>query len=175
MTEPVIQALSPATGADFRAMMSTFPTGVAVVSAFEHGGRPRGMTCSSLCSVAVDPPSLLVCLRGGSPTLDAVLGTGAFAVNLLHAGAVATAELFASGNPHRFDLVDWRDPSGAGGPHLIGDAHTTADVEVTQTRNVGDHCVVFGLVQRVVTHRELPPLLYGRREFRGWGRLPQPN
>ncbi|MFF7992077.1 flavin reductase family protein [Kitasatospora xanthocidica] len=168
MSEHAIQTQPAATGAGFRDMMSTFPTGVSVVSAFEYGGRPRGMTCSSVCSVALEPPTLLVCLRSGSPTLDAVLGTGAFAVNLLHTGARPTAELFASGTPHRFDLVDWEDLPGAGGPHLVADAHSIADCEVSLTQRLGDHVVVFGLVRRITRHRPLPPLLYGARQFRGW-------
>lgn len=42
------------------------------------------MTCLSLCSVNVDPPTLLVCLRAQSPTLVAILRCGTFATNLLH-------------------------------------------------------------------------------------------
>src|SRR5439155_979792 len=47
----------------FRAMMSAFPTGVAVVTTTDADGRPHGMTCSSVCSVTLEPPTLLVCLR----------------------------------------------------------------------------------------------------------------
>src|SRR6266540_7393763 len=59
--------------ADFQALMASFPSGVAIVTATGSDGKPYGMTCSSLCSVALTPPTLLVCMRNGSPTLDAVL------------------------------------------------------------------------------------------------------
>ena len=49
-----------AAAADFRAFMCTFPSGVAVVTAEDTGGRPFGMTCSSVSCVAMSPPTLLV-------------------------------------------------------------------------------------------------------------------
>lgn len=94
-------------------------------------GKPYGMTCSSLCSVALTPPTLLVCLRGGSPTLDAVLVRAAFTVNLLHDRARPAADLFASGKPDRFGQIAWRHDDAAGGPHLIEHAHVIADCDVS--------------------------------------------
>ncbi|MEU0743775.1 flavin reductase family protein [Streptomyces sp. NPDC006134] len=148
--------------------MSGFPTGVSVVSATGPQGVPRGMTCSSVCSVSVEPPVLLVCLRDESPTLDTVLRSGSFAVNLLHAGARECAQLFASGNPHRFKLVPWECDSLAAGPHLVADAHTVADCEVVLTQRMGDHVTVYGEVRRVTGRAEREPLLYGLRRFHSW-------
>ncbi|TDV49664.1 flavin reductase family protein [Actinophytocola oryzae] len=167
MREPMGGAVAPVDSGRFRALMATFPTGVAVVTATEVDGSPRGMTCSSVCSVSVRPPTLLVCLREGSPTLSAVLGLAGFAVNLLHDEARPVAELFASGDPDRFDRVGWaRDPSFAG-PHLVDDAHTIADCRVTRTVRVGDHAVVFGEVHRLDLPTASPPrpLLYGLRRY----------
>ncbi|WP_253878587.1 flavin reductase family protein [Actinomadura rupiterrae] len=152
----------------FRAMMRGFPTGVAIVTALDLAGRPWGMTCSSVCSVTMDPPTLLVCLRSGSPTLDAVVRRGEFAVNLLDDGAQATAELFASGDPHRFDRVGWHLGDGAAGPHLPEDAHAVADCRAGMRLPVGDHVVVFGEVREVVNRTGRRPLLYGLRRYSAW-------
>lgn len=160
---------SKATSPRFRAFMAGFPTGVAVVTAVdprEH--RPWGMTCSSLCSVAVDPPTLLVGMRVGSPTLDAVLASGAFAVNLLHAAGRPTAELFASGAQDRFRTTAWDRPDGAAGPHLVKDAHSVADCAVARTVRCGGQRIVFGEVVRLTEFGDAPPLLYGRRRFASW-------
>ncbi|WP_037934652.1 flavin reductase family protein, partial [Streptomyces sp. SPB78] len=54
--------------ADLRPLMSAFPSGVGVVTALDENAVPRGMTCSSLASVALDPAVLVVCLRAGGPT-----------------------------------------------------------------------------------------------------------
>jgi flavin reductase (DIM6/NTAB) family NADH-FMN oxidoreductase RutF len=153
---------------DFRALMARFPTGVAVVTTLDEHGAPRGMTVSSVCSVTLSPPTLLVCLRKGSPTLDAVLEQGRFAVNFLHGQAQTVAELFASGAPDRFDLIPWELPPDAGGPHLHEDAHSVADCRVSRTEHVGDHIVVFGEVFAVSERQDRAPLVYGLREYRSW-------
>ena len=148
---------------DYRDLMSAFPTGVAVVTSIDESGRPRGMTCSSLSSVTLLPPTLLACLRTGSATLDAVQYHGGFAVNLLHARGRRAAELFSSAVGDRFGLVRWRR-SGSGLPWLVADAFALAECIVSGTAEVGDHTVVFGEVDKVVmTHQT--PLLYGMRRF----------
>ena len=168
MTAPP-RAITDAPPVDLRPFFATFPTGVGVITALASDGRAWGMTCTSMCSVTLRPPTLLACLRRGSPTLDAVLASDAFALNLLHEDGRPTAELFASGAVDRFARVAWDVPAGGGGPHLVEDAHAVADCRVARTQVVGDHVVVFGEVRRV-THREEPPrpLLYGLRRYGRW-------
>ncbi|MGW6010644.1 flavin reductase family protein [Streptomyces sp. NPDC055210] len=168
---PGSDAVTVRTGAgpvDLRPLMASFPTGVAIVTAREGAARPWGMTCTSLCSVSLRPAILLVCLRTGSPTLAAALGSGAFAVNLLRHDARPTAELFASGEPDRFARTDWSEPRACAGPHLHTAAHAVADCTVTRSETIGDHDAVFGEVV-AITQRSTPaPLLYGLHEYRTW-------
>ncbi|WP_438289712.1 flavin reductase family protein [Streptomyces sp. HUAS TT7] len=146
--------------------MSSFPTGVAVVTTLDTEGLPRGMTCNSVASVTLTPPTLLVSLRAGSATLEAVVAHGSFAVNLLHSGGQRTAELFAGPDPDRFSRVCWRrSPSGL--PHLADAAFAVADCRVSGLLDVGDHTVVFGEVG-AISHADGTPLLYGLRRFTAW-------
>lgn len=157
--------------ATFRALMAGFPSGVGIVTTIDPvNGRPWGLTCSSICSASLDPPTVLVCLRTGSPTLAALLRRATFAVNLLHSGARSAAELFASGDPLRFDKVRWVHETGLGGPHLVDDAHAVADCHLVRQVMVGDHVVAFGEVVGV-EHPSGPaarPLLYGERQYVPW-------
>jgi flavin reductase (DIM6/NTAB) family NADH-FMN oxidoreductase RutF len=153
---------------EFRDMMSGFPSGVTVVTAIGPDDLPRGMTCSSVCSVSLSPPTIVVCLRCGSPTLEGVLSSGAFALNLLHSRAESVAVLFASGDPQRFETTPWRADPTAGGPHLVRDAQSVADCSVTLTQRIGDHVAVFGRIRLITRHEQHSPLLYGLREFRPW-------
>lgn len=153
--------------ADLRRLMAGFPTGVSVVTALAADGSPRGMTCTSLCSVALDPPTLLVCLRRGSPTLEGVLESGTMSVNLLHRQARSVAELFGSGAPDRFERVPWV-PAPNGGLHLVEAAHTVADCVVGDRQEVGDHTVVMARVALVTSLRVPAPLLYGMRRYGTW-------
>ncbi|MFJ2770403.1 flavin reductase family protein [Streptomyces sp. NPDC087300] len=156
---------------EFREMMASFPTGVSVVTARDGSAAPRGMTCSSLCSLSVDPPTLLTCLRTESPTLRAVLASGAFAVNLLHGEADWVAALFASGAPDRFEKVAWRPVGHTRSPALIEAAHAVAECTVARTHPSGDHVIVVGTVRAVERFRGFgreSALLYGFRRYGEW-------
>ncbi|MGM1065264.1 flavin reductase family protein [Saccharothrix sp. Mg75] len=145
--------------------MTGYFTGVTVVTAFSGSGRPHGLTCNSLVSVTLDPPTLLVCLDQGAGTLAAVRETGAFAVNLLAERGRATAERFASPAPDRFASVAWeRSPHGV--PVLVDDVLSVAECAVADLHRVGDHTVVFGRILDI-ENRPGSPLLYGRRTFSG--------
>ena len=168
MSKVPVELPSAVPVSSFRALMAQFPSGVAIVTALDGDGRPWGMTCSSVCSVTPDPPTLLVCLRDQSPTLGAILERAAFTVNLLHQHAQPVAELFASGAPDRFDRIRWDISPTAGGPHLPQYATATADCKVSRTERVGDHVVVFGEIVHVSVRSDNVPLLYGLRQYHAW-------
>ncbi|MEU6466926.1 flavin reductase family protein [Streptomyces sp. NPDC046976] len=154
----------------FRRVMGSFPTGVTVVTAPAEDG-PRGMTCSSLTSVCLRPPTLAVCLRTASSTLGAALRQGGFAVNLLHGGAERVARAFSTDVPDRFALVGWR-MSEKGLPLLTDDVCAYAQCEVSRTLEAGDHTMVLGTV---IDAGVVPgtPLVYAHRSFRPWDALPR--
>ena len=155
------------TAAAYRILMSAFPTGVAVVTACDGAGRPHGMTCTSLSSVSVEPPTLLVCLQTSSGTLRALLESQHFAVNLLHHRGREAATVFASADPLRFMRRVWRPSRLTGAPQLEEDAFATAECAVSGTLRVADHVVVLG---RVLDVEQCPdrPLLYGLRQYSHW-------
>lgn len=153
---------------EFRSLMAGHPSGVTVVTAGGRDREPWGMTCSSVCSVTVEPPTLLAGLRAESPTLRAALDTGAFAVNFLHLGGQDTAELFASGAADRFGRVAWELPEDAAGPHLPEAARAVADCRITRTVRVGAQVMVFGQVDSIRDLSDALPLLYGMRRYSAW-------
>jgi flavin reductase (NADH) len=152
---------------DYRQLMSAFPTGVAVVTTLASDGTPHGMTCSSLSSVTLHPPTLLACLRTGSATLEAVRERGSFAVSLLHARGEPAAHIFAAPMPDRFERVVWRAAPGSGLPWLVEDGFAFADCVLVGCLPVGDHTIVLGEVA-AVTQAKDTPLLYGLRRYSPW-------
>ena len=54
------------------------------------------MTCSSLTSVCLEPPTVLVSLATRSPTLGHALASGVFGVTLLDVEAREVAQRFAT-------------------------------------------------------------------------------
>ncbi|AJE43566.1 flavin reductase family protein [Streptomyces nodosus] len=158
---------SPVDAEAYRAFMSSFPTGVSVVTTVDEDGRPRGMTCSSLSSVSLRPPVLSVCLSVTSKTLGALCAHGYFGVNLLGVGASPVARLFADSSLSHFERVPWQPVGSAGLPRLGEDIVAFAACRVADAKVVGDHVVVFGEVFGTDCAVGAP-LLYGRRQFVGW-------
>ncbi|WP_080678073.1 flavin reductase family protein [Salinispora pacifica] len=148
----------------FRTFMRGYVTGVAVVTSTGADDQPHGLTCNSLASVTMDPPTLLVCLDTCSGTLAAIRERDSFMVNLLHAAARQTAEMFAAPRPDRFGAVAWRLSPRRALPWLAEDAFAAAECDVVDLRTVGDHVVVFGRVVKAAGG-EGRPLLYGRRSY----------
>ena len=145
--------------AQFRQLMGRFATGVSVVTARGAGGHPAGMTASSVASVSLDPPLLLVAVDRQNDMHDALLAAADFAINILAADQEAMARRFAAVEANRFDGVGYRE--GRRGVPLIDGA--LAHIECAKHAAVpsGDHTVFFGLVTGgEVSERR--PLLYYR-------------
>ena len=92
----------------FFAIMSAFPTGVAIVTTLAEDGTPRGLTTNAVCSVSADPPLLLVCVDRESRTLAALEHSKRFVVNFVADGRHDLARLFASKADDKFAQVSWR-------------------------------------------------------------------
>jgi len=152
---------------DYKAVMSAFPTGVAVITSTALDGRPHGITCSSLVSVTLTPPTLLVCIRSNSPTLAALRDRQEFAVNLLHVRGQFAATLFATPVGDRFSRVRWSPSHACGLPWLHHDAFAVAECRLSATIPVKDHVMVLGEVVNTSRSADLP-LLYGMRQFSAW-------
>jgi flavin reductase (DIM6/NTAB) family NADH-FMN oxidoreductase RutF len=82
----------------YRKLSST----VSIVSAMSDDLGPLGLTVSSVSSLSLEPPLLLVCLAHHSKTLQAALDNGRFAVHVLQSHQHELATEFATLNTHRF-------------------------------------------------------------------------
>lgn len=145
--------------------MGAFPTGVAVVTARLSGGAPVGLTVNSFTSVSLEPLLVLVCLDHRAASHDAIVESGAFAVNLLPAGAAAVSDAFAAPDrEERFKDLPWRE-AATGSPVLEG-ALGCLDCRIHQTHVAGDHTIVVGRVLACEVRHEAP-LVYHRGRYAG--------
>jgi flavin reductase (NADH) len=158
----------------FRRIMSAVPTGVAVVTSFDTAGTPRGLTCSALCSVSVDPPLLLLCVNSGCGSLRAIRASNGFVVNFLRAGRDSISQLFASPSPDKFARVRWRRSASTGLPWLTEDTIAHADCRLVSDIEAGDHCILIGvLVSGSAPPPAVQPLLYWQRRYASWPVSPE--
>jgi flavin reductase (DIM6/NTAB) family NADH-FMN oxidoreductase RutF len=163
--EPGEPGVDPAT---FRSVMGTLPTGVTVVTTVDADGRPRGMTCSAVCSVSMTPPMLLVCLNRTSPVLQAILDTGLFLVNVLRNNREDVSTLFATPRENRFAAARWRAAPATGLPLIHDDTVAHAECRMTTAIEAGDHVVVFGTILAGDSQANGTPLMYWRRRYAPW-------
>ena len=163
-TEPVEEATvrPPAEVDAFRLAMREFVSGVAIVAAGQGAAR-SGCTATSLCSLSLEPPSLIVCLARASATLKTLCHEGVFGVSLLGEAHADLAARFAGRSglrgAARFEGCDVAALS-TGAPLLQG-AVAMIDCEVEEAIERHTHAIVIG---RVVAAKATggQPLLHWR-------------
>jgi flavin reductase (DIM6/NTAB) family NADH-FMN oxidoreductase RutF len=150
----------------FREIMSAFPSGVVILTAFGDDGGPRGLTVSAFCAASLHPPLALVCIDKTSNTLPAVQHTGGFTANILAAGREALARRMATKVSDKFDGLAWRRPEMAlGGPILEADSAAYAVCALRDTIEAGDHWVLIGQVTEGKHREGVAPMVFSRRVY----------
>ncbi len=148
-----------------RQAMRRWVSGVSIVSTL-YQDQPYGMTVSSLTSVSLDPPYILVSLARDARTRQAVLQAGFFGVTLLAEDQADLSERFAGlvDSPERFAGV--KTFTLVTGAPLLNEGLAHLDCRVAQTLEVGTHTLVIGAVQAAQKGREAYPLVYFNRDYR---------
>lgn len=135
----------------YRACMAETISGVYLITTDGPGGR-FGLTASSLQSLCLDPPTLLISVQHRSPALEAILTNGVFAVNTLGQGDTPVADVFAgrpqSGQPFDFACAEWT--TGTLGCALLETALIQFECKVTENFPVHDHQVIIGSVENCI-------------------------
>jgi flavin reductase (DIM6/NTAB) family NADH-FMN oxidoreductase RutF len=150
---------------EFFAIMSAFPTGVAIVTTLDEDGEPKGLTTNAICSVSADPPMLLVCVDKTSRTLAALRHARRFVVNFMSDGCADLCALFASKADDKFAAVAW-EPGLGGVPCLVEQALAIAECRTEQELEAGDHLILTGVVEAGrPPDPERVPILYYRRSY----------
>ncbi len=135
----------PLDAARFRHTMSQLATGVTVVTARAPRGRAVGITASSVTSLSLDPPMLLVCVGRDAEIHDVLLEAERFGVSVLGARQILLAQRFADrGRQH---LEDGESVTSPGGVPLI--PGTLARIECRRRAHLagGDHTIVTGTLE----------------------------
>ncbi|MEU9111485.1 flavin reductase family protein [Streptomyces sp. NPDC048483] len=161
--------VAPAPRVDDAAMrdaLSSFCTGVAVITVRRPDGRPAGMAVQSFASVSLDPPLVCFCPAKTSTTWPKISAAGRFAVNLLAADQQELCRRFAVTGGDKFTGVDWR--AGLNGAPLLTTAPATIECDLVDTLPGGDHVIALGRVTALTPAdrvRDADPLLYFRRAY----------
>jgi len=156
--------------AEFRAAMSGFATTVCVVTA-RRGKEQIGRTVTSILSLSMNPPTILVSIDIMSRLADLIAKTGRFSLAMLANDQAAVADAFAGqlAPEERFNTANWSHwPSGQ--PMLLG-AVTALDCDVIGSMETGTHVLFAGAVIEAETTTSRSPLLWQRHGYHGVGGL----
>lgn len=156
----------PVSSADFRGAMRHLTGGVSIITA----GRGRditGMTVTSVTSLSVEPPTLLVSINRDASSFPLIKRHGAFGVNILNADQLDIAERFAGKGglkgADRFAGSQWVT-SVSGVPLLVG-ALSVFDCEVEEILERHSHGIVIGRVRDVRNSTRNAALAYWHGQY----------
>lgn len=145
----------------FRGAMRQLTGGVSVITA-GRGKDISGMTVTSVSSLSVDPPALIVSVSRTASSLPLVKRYGFFGVNILASDQLDIAERFAGKGglkgAERFADAKWITRS-SGVPLLVG-ALAAIDCEVEEVIERHSHAIVIGRVRDVEVSARHAALAY---------------
>lgn len=140
----------PVSSADFRGAMRHLTGGVSVITA-GRGKHISGMTVTSVTSLSVEPPTLLVSINRDASSFPLIRRHGAFGVNILNADQLDIAERFSGKGglkgADRFAGTQWVT-AVSGVPLLVG-ALSAFACEVEEIVERHSHGIVIGRVRDI--------------------------
>ena len=152
------------TADEFRRTLGHLVAGVTVVTVNESDGRACGMTASSLTSLSLDPPMLLVCVGKIALLHDAIVRAPTFAISVLAEDQADLARYFAGRDRHEIDVTRAdarRTPTGL---RLLKDALAHLECARAAVYEGGDHSIVTATVEWAHA-RDGAPLVYFRSRY----------
>lgn len=162
--------IAPELNADhMRQVLGHFCSGITVITASAHDGKPIGFTCQSFSSLSLDPPLVSFSPARTSATWPQIRSADSFAINVLGAHSDGVSHQFARSGTDKFSGVRWA-PGTFGAPILDG-AIAWAECRLWAEYDGGDHTIVAAQVLSLHADHTKGALLY----YRGAYHLPVPH
>jgi len=151
---------------DFRGAMRQLTGGVSVITA-GRGKDISGMTVTSVSSLSLDPPALIVSVNRGASSWPLVKRYGFFGVNILTADQIDVAERFAGKDglkgAERFAGAQWT--TRVSGVPLLSGTLAAIDCEVEEIVERHSHAIVIGRVLDLQLSTRTAALAYWQGQY----------
>ncbi|MBX5272661.1 flavin reductase [Rhizobium sp. NLR17b] len=141
-----------------------YPVAVAVAC---DGEEQNGRTVTSVISLSVNPPRLLISIDTTSRMVDLVTTTKKFSVSMLSCGQQNIADAFSG-------KLDTKNPFGVGrwtkwpsGSLKLAEATLAMDCELVGSVDMADHILFVGAVVEAQIDQMKLPLLWTNRTYAG--------
>lgn len=142
--------------------------GATCIITAQHDGKRGGLTVTSVTSVAIEPPELLVCVNINTSAWPLIEKSGRFGVNVLTLAQQQSALQFAGvgqlNGDQRYSNANWTEHNGI---WLLDEAPAVFACEVSEIIIRHSHALVLGSVQyvRCSTDTNTQPMLYWQGQF----------
>ena len=151
---------------DFRGAMRQLTGGVSVITA-GRGKDISGMTVTSVSSLSVDPPALIVSVNRSASSWPLLKRYGFFGVNILTSDQIDIAERFAGKDgikgAERFAGAEWT--TRASGVPLLSGALAAIDCQVEEIVERHSHAIVIGRVLDLQVSKRTAALAYWHGQY----------
>jgi flavin reductase (DIM6/NTAB) family NADH-FMN oxidoreductase RutF len=161
----------PPTKDEFRQVMGYFATGVTIVTT-AHAGTVRGMTANSICSVSLDPLSVLVCVNREAITYGILEAGKVFCVNVLSEEQEALSRACARPDTPEAELKGVSYRLGQTGAPILDGALAYLDCRVSASMDFGTHRIYVGETVDIGSEDSRPLLFYRGKYLRAPENLP---
>lgn len=142
--------------------------GAVSVITVGRGDDRTGFTATSVSSLSIDPPSILVSLNRSSSSWPVLQRHGSFAINVLANDQLPIADRFAGRGgvkgADRYEGADWIEL--ATGTLALSDALTVLDCDLEEAIDRHSHAILIGRVRAITVRGEAQPLLYWHGAYR---------
>ncbi len=163
---PVPEMPARVTAEEFREALSRVASSVSIVATDGAHGI-AGFTCSAVCSVTDEPPTIMVCVNRKSAANAIIKGNGVLCVSSLGAEQVELSQMFAGVGRvpmhERFAGSHW-GVLATGSPYCKT-SRVALDCRVADIREIGAHSVIFAEVLSTAHAGDGQPLIYHSRNY----------
>jgi len=149
---------------NFRLAMRRYIYSVSIMSNKDDEGNANAITVSSVTSISMDPPSLLICINKASRIHDTLTIGSQFCINLLNKDQEELSNTCSDEDKYdqRFNDKNWNLEAIP----FLGNAQANIFCKVDKLSSYHTHTIVVGLVEDASFLDKISTLTYVDGEYR---------
>jgi|TARA_B100001741_G_C16095838_1_gene388751 flavin reductase (DIM6/NTAB) family NADH-FMN oxidoreductase RutF len=143
---------------NFRLAMRRYIYSVSIMSNKDDNGNSNAITVSSVTSISMDPPSLLICINKSSRIHDTLQIGSKFCINLLKKDQEELSNICSDEESYeeRFNNENWDTEEIP----FLSNAQANIFCKVDKLTSYHTHTIVVGLVENANHTNEISTLTY---------------
>ena len=149
---------------NFRLAMRRYIYSVSIMSNKDNADNPNAITVSSVTSISMDPPSLLICINKSSRIHDTIELGSKFCINLLNSNQQNLSNICSDEDMYdqRFKDKNWNLDDIP----FLQNAQANIFCRVDKLTSYHTHTIVVGLVEEANYADEISTLTYVDGEYK---------